>query len=381
MVNVIKNRNVLLVSVGFFFVFFGFSVVQQYLVPIYGLEGNENVALNSLLLVYIFFTLSGFVTPNIISRVGLKKTLVIASIAYTTFSIAALSANVNILYIFSILLGIAAPLLWTSGSTYIIRSVSRKIEGESLGFQISMFSLGSFIGVSAASILLNILPFQFTYALMAFAIFVGTIFFFFLKEIKIEVKRIPISDTIKMLSNPKLLLLMPSVVTSFLSLGLTFTFIPIFIQKSFSFYELTIAIFFMFLTRIISSYVFGRLSDRYSNKKILYSISIATLIGIYFIMGSLNFFTMVLSLSLIILHFSVFYPVLLSILAKAFSKKKLESAVALFQIFTGIGVILSILFTIFFSEIIIFYILTGLVFFSLLTMMAYFGKYGNKNIK
>jgi len=137
----------------------------------------------------------------------------------------------------------------------------------------------------------------------------------------------------------------------------------------------------MFLTRIISSYVFGRLSDRYSNKKILYTISIATLIGIYFIMGSLNFFTMVLGLSLIILHFSVFYPVLLTILAKAFSKKKLESAVALFQSFTSIGVTTSVLITIFFSEIIIFNILTGLVFFSLLTLVAYFGKFGNKNIK
>jgi len=244
MINVIKNRNVLLVSIGFFFIFLGFSAVQQYLVPIFELEGNASVALNSLLLVYIFFTLSGFITPNLISRFGLKKTMIIASIAYTTFTIAAFSANVNILYIFSILLGIAAPLLWTSGSTYVIRSVSRKIEGESLGFQISMYSLGSFVGVSSASILLNLLPFQFIYALMAIAIFVGTIFFFFLKEIKIEVKRIPISDTIKMLSNPKLLLLMPSVITTFLSLGLTFTFIPIFIQKSFSFYELTIAIFF-----------------------------------------------------------------------------------------------------------------------------------------
>lgn len=380
MFRLIRNRNVLLVSLGFFFVFFGFSGVQQYLVPVFNLEGNADIALTSLFLIYIFFTLSGFITPTLISRLGLRKTLILASLTYVTFSLVAIFRDVNVFYLFSILLGIAAPMLWTSGGTYVIRSVNIKMQGESLGFQNSMYMFGAFAGVFLASILLNLISFDVTYIIMASTILIGTILFTLLKEVKIRVKRVPISKTFGMILDKRLLLLMPTVFSSYFIMGMFISAIPLSIQKSFGFFSLTLAIFIIGFIRVLGSYLLGKLSDKYSKKKILYFSAVASLLGIFFFVVSFNIYTLIFSVVLIGLYTAVAYPLILSILGKTYRKENLESSIALFQVFSSIGVTFAILFTLFFTEIVVFEILSGVVIFSLLSLMIYSREFSTKDL-
>mmetsp|Transcript_87307 Transcript_87307/g.154743 ORF Transcript_87307/g.154743 Transcript_87307/m.154743 type:complete len:469 (-) Transcript_87307:48-1454(-) len=129
---VIYRRAVRLLSFGFFGVFSGFQAAQ-------GLQTSLNADLGDINLacIYITFTVLCLVAPLLLNRIerslgGMRRLLVICAAAYSAMALSnvlPVSAEPSFMWavpiVCDILVGIAAPLLWTAQNTYVSRCASR----------------------------------------------------------------------------------------------------------------------------------------------------------------------------------------------------------------------------------------------------------------
>ena len=106
------NKNLFLLSLVFFFTFFGFGSVQQYLTSFFIDIWYENAGFYSLLFIYGGFLLSTLFCTPLIKKLGSKKSIIISIFFYSLFIFSLLSSNIYILYIASILIWISAGFLW-----------------------------------------------------------------------------------------------------------------------------------------------------------------------------------------------------------------------------------------------------------------------------
>src|SRR2546429_1131560 len=106
-------RDILLLSLAFFFSFAGFNSVQLYVTAFFVYIGFPRAGFQSLILIYLFLVLSEPLSALVISHYGAKRSMAIALLFYTLFILALLSKSIIIIYVASSLLGIAASFLWT----------------------------------------------------------------------------------------------------------------------------------------------------------------------------------------------------------------------------------------------------------------------------
>src|SRR3989338_5487349 len=107
------NRNILLLSLAFFFIFLGFSGVQQYVTSYFEDAGLSSVGFVSLILIYVFFTLTSLFSSMILVKIGSRLAMIIGALLYGSYIISLLYPRSWLVYVISALLGVAAGLLWT----------------------------------------------------------------------------------------------------------------------------------------------------------------------------------------------------------------------------------------------------------------------------
>lgn len=109
------NKNVLLVSFGFFWLFGGYAAAQQYLVPLFALQGRTHLALSSLLTLYTAFLFANIFVPKLITILGLRFSLMLGAVGFAGF-ITSVATNTGVIFIYltSILAGIGSSLVWIS---------------------------------------------------------------------------------------------------------------------------------------------------------------------------------------------------------------------------------------------------------------------------
>jgi MFS family permease len=106
--------NILHLSTCFCFVFMAYSVSQSYQTS----SDHPSQGSNALGILYGFFTATNLIVPYILSVLGIKASLFLGSVCYVAFVAANISYSVYSLYIFSALNGIGASLIWTSQGAY-----------------------------------------------------------------------------------------------------------------------------------------------------------------------------------------------------------------------------------------------------------------------
>ncbi|MCX6723534.1 MAG: hypothetical protein NT094_05775 [Candidatus Staskawiczbacteria bacterium] len=151
-----SRRNILFISIAFFFIFFGFGTAQQYLVILFSAQGRGGLALSSLFILYGSFLLTGIVVAKIIPWLGgLKKSLIFGSLTYFLFVASVAVNNMFFLYAASVLVGVGAGLLWVSSGQIITDSSGEHTVGRNLSFQmIGMYS-GNILGIYSGSYVVN----------------------------------------------------------------------------------------------------------------------------------------------------------------------------------------------------------------------------------
>lgn len=176
------KKDIIILSAAFFLIFLSFNTAQQYFAAIYSDFGKEKTAFYSLALIYLFFFIGTFFAPLIAARIGLKKSMIIASLGFAAF-VAAIPLKTDwIMIALSVVLGLGAALLWTAQGAYVIRTTDEKNRAKALGVIISSLFLGSFLGVAGASFLIKMISLELLFFLLAGIAALGTFLLMALEE-------------------------------------------------------------------------------------------------------------------------------------------------------------------------------------------------------
>lgn len=342
MLKILSGKNTVLICLGFFFLFAGFSASQQYLVPLLTLEGKGQMALYSLLLIYSSFTISTLFAPKLIEVMGEKLALIFGAVSYGIFSLSLLSFEL-LLYPASILIGIGASLVWVASTRIITVSTENHLVGSVLGLQRSSFSIGALFGISAGSLFLETIDIASLYMIFALLSFASLFFFVFLDHKKDKITKEKILN-FSYLLDKKLLLLSPVVFATFYLSGLSFSAINL-IALSFS---LGFVGFLSTIGRasvILGDVITGRLSDILNKKMLLYLFVSLTILGCFLIFIKFNIIIITLGAILIGFGMSSVYPICLSLIKERFTLSEYNKASAIFFLYTGIGAMSALLTT------------------------------------
>jgi len=131
----------LVIGLQFLGLFTSFNTTQN-------LQTTQNKTLGFWVLgiLYITFSISNFLAPAIISKIGISKSLVIGATGYIMF----IAANINgfpvFLIIGAIFNGFGAAILWTSQGTYVTQWSRKEDLGRNSGIFFAIFQLNQLIG-------------------------------------------------------------------------------------------------------------------------------------------------------------------------------------------------------------------------------------------
>eukprot|EP01083_Nonionella_stella_P067236 177674_1 len=136
---VVSFRNCIVVSIAFLLVFSGFNGAQRFATS--ADEDAEERSI-SLAIIYTVFTVSTLLVGPIVRRISTHKVFVAATSCYALYIVANIEVIPSVLYISSVLVGIAAPCLWVARGVYITECANQNeiFHHETLNSKLGFFN-------------------------------------------------------------------------------------------------------------------------------------------------------------------------------------------------------------------------------------------------
>jgi MFS family permease len=163
-----KDKNLFMLTIGMSLLLAGFQSTQQFVTMKYSEAGNISTGYLSLTLIYLFFFLGSLFTPVIHSRFGSKNAIIAASLFYILYIIAIAFGQGILVIAASILLGVAASVLWSGHSVYIGLISDEKNRLSKISYFWSIYSLFSCVFIPLAGFIIIITSYEFTFYLYTF---------------------------------------------------------------------------------------------------------------------------------------------------------------------------------------------------------------------
>lgn len=339
------SKNVVWLSLGFMFIFFGFNGIQQYVTVYFSEAGLVSVGFRSLTIIYLLFILFNLLTAAIISKLGAKKSMVFTAIFYTLFILSLLTKSTALIYIAACLLGIGSSLLWTSQNSYLLRASEEKTYGSHAGFFNTLFSLGSATGILLLGLLVSKSSFTIPFVIFSIAPVIGLAFLLKIVDIKMEKQSNQLKQLKKSISSPTVLKLSTIWFSFNFVYGLVIGLIPIEIKNQIGISWVGILSSLFYFMPIFFSYILGRLSDIHGRKNALiysYIISIIGLAVLYIFSGA---FLLIIGIILLAFNFAITRTITFALVGDLASENNLESLTALFWMAQGIGIFSALIFS------------------------------------
>ena len=352
-----KNKGIIFLIVAFFLIFAGFDSSQQYLSSIFYTKNFEMISFICLSIIYIGAIPVNFFVPAICRKFGLKKSLFFSSLAYPFFILSVVLRSEIMLYISSAVIAFAGSILWMSHGTYLTKSTTDKNRGFYSGISFSLLVIGSSITVFFMSFFVEKVGYTTIYFILFLIACFGSISLLFLSNIK-AVERHAIHP-IKLIKNKSMLLFAPFTLSSYFVVGSMISRIPIRITDLFSLSYVGKIISIFGFTIAISTFIIGRLSDKYGYKRFSYLAILSAILGFAIILVSSDVFSFGLGIFFLGLSQSSFLALMYPILHSLF-KREIDSAMALKGVFCCIGIATPLILSMFVGFQVI--VITGIVF-------------------
>ncbi|EGC29637.1 hypothetical protein DICPUDRAFT_158759 [Dictyostelium purpureum] len=112
-------------AIGFLFIFFGYNPTQSLITNIHEKDGSIGLTL-----IYLFFSISCFIAPSIIKKIGLIKSLYLSGFVYALFIFCSIDKLSYLFLPASCAIGFAAGLLWTAQPVYVSQNAASSLQGE-----------------------------------------------------------------------------------------------------------------------------------------------------------------------------------------------------------------------------------------------------------
>ncbi len=335
-------KDVKLLSISFLFIFLGFNGVQQYVTTYFYEAGFVDVGFRSLIIVYLFFALSNPFSAVFVSRYGPKKSMITGAIFYSVFIFSLAFESVVFVYFSSLMLGIAASLLWTGQNVYLIRASDERGYGKSAGFFNSLHSLGGGAGVLFMGFL--IAGFSFKLPFLFFSVFplIGFFLLFGLRDMRCEERKNRFELVKKSVTNITALKLSVIWFSFNFVYGLVIGIVPIEIKDTLGISYVAVLGTLFYAMPILFSYLFGSVSDIAGRKTMIiysYVLCIAGLVLLYF-SGKVM---LIAGIVLLAVNYSIVRPMTFALVGDVTTKKNVEFLTALFWMVQNIGVIFALI--------------------------------------
>jgi len=356
------NKEIKILSLSFLFIFLGFSGVQQYITTFFSESGIVEVGFISLILIYLFITLSEPFSAFFVSKYGTKKSMIIGSFLYFIFIASLLSESPYFIYITSALLGFGASLLWMGQGSFLIRTSDEKSYGKNSGFFDSLQFLGSVIGIIILGFFIEKFLFKSSFFIFSLFPLIGLFLIIGLKDFKTEEKINRFKFIRKSISNITLLKLSSFYFSIQFIFGLVIGIIPIQIKNVLGVSYVGILSSLFFIVPVLFSYFLGKLSDIKGRKKMIILSYIFIIISLIFLYFSASPIFLLSGIILIAFNSAILRPTSFALIGDITTKKNLEFVMALFWIFQNLGIVSALFISkIFIVETKIIYLLSILV--------------------
>lgn len=337
------SKQVQLLGLSFLFLFTGFNGVQQYVTTFFSQIGLSSVGFHSLILIYLFFTLSDPFSAIFVSKYGAKKSMATGAVFYALFILILATKSLVLIYLASMILGIGASLLWTGQNSYLVRITNDENRGTNAGFFGTLLFLGSAIGVIAFGFLIAKFSYQWTFLFAALLAFLGFLLLLRLQDIRSEKPENHLLLLRKAIMSKTAWKLSTIWFSVYFAYGLAIGIIPIEIKKTMGISYVGSLSSLFYITPIFLTLGLGKLSDKKGRKGILLTSFVICILGLITLYFSHEAILLIIGILLIALYFSMVYPLTLALVGDVSTKSNLEYLTAFFWMIQNIGVVSSLL--------------------------------------
>lgn len=149
------NRSLFLLTLGVGLVTLGFVGPHRFTTILFVEQDAPELGFWSIILIYIFYTISSPFSVQVISKFGAKDTLAVSALLYWLYVVTLLLPQRAVMLVVSSLLGFAAAQFWSAQSLYIVNMSDSKHRGVSAGSVSALESLFSIVGVFGFGVMLD----------------------------------------------------------------------------------------------------------------------------------------------------------------------------------------------------------------------------------
>ncbi len=258
-----RSRNVQFLGVSFLLIFFGFDGFQQYVTTYFQHLGIPRIGFLSLVLVYLAFMVGSLPAASVVTRLGAKRSMVVAVTAYALYGFSLLTASPPAILAASMVLGVAGSVLWTAQSAYLIRASDPATYGADAGRFATMFAVGAASGVLLLGILLPTIGFRAGLAAFATIPLLALAVLTRLDDLHGDVKRREWSAAFRMLRSATARRIVIVWFPFNFIQGFILGIVPLKIGEVFGATPaIGVLIALFYLAPVLTAYAFGALSDR-----------------------------------------------------------------------------------------------------------------------
>lgn len=333
---IFENKSIASITMGFFFIFFGFDGAQQYLVPSLEKVGLGSLAINSLLILYSIFFISNLFGPQLISILTPRLSLIIGSLTYALFSITIPFHNAFLLYFSAAALGVGATLLWNASGQIMAQASSAPRFGANQGLKYSALQIGAALGSIFGAILLTRATEMQMFISLAACTLLGCIF---LATIPISVNT---DTTFKENSSNsiflKLFILAPPVFAGYFLMMLGFSSIKILVLERFGINGVALIGPSIRCSSAAGALIGGILAVKYNKKRLLTCAITLALLGTIILAISSDLSLACFGSICVGLSFAGIYPIVTSLI-KGQKEINFDQANGTFHIYTTSGML------------------------------------------
>ncbi len=279
-----KDKNILIISLAFGLLFFGFNAAEQHFTAFYQTIGKRNLAYESLAILYVAIILGNFIGPTVVRKIGTRLAIIWGFVTYTLLVLGIITKNAATIYGLSFLLGIGAGVVGIARTEILRLLAPKQKRGEYAGAIESVRTAGGFMGILAVGSLLRWLSIDNILILLGIVMAMGTLLLLKLENVSDDSQvdlsqRQNLSLMLKLVKDRALLLLVPYSVAGGFLLGLVLGAIPATIEKNFGVAWVGPITSIFHLTLAVVLLLAGHLSDIKGRFGLIYASIIASIIA------------------------------------------------------------------------------------------------------
>lgn len=371
------NKNLLILGFVFFFTFFWFSWVQQFLTSYYQSIWYDNAWFYSLLLIYGGFLIWSLFLVWFIRKIGSRKSIMFSTWFYGLFIFSLLGDSLILLYILSFFIWMSASFLWIWQQSYIILTLKWKNIWKAIWI-INFFTfLWASLGTIILWFLIWLIWYRNAFLIFWFLPFISMPIAYFLMEQNEDFsdKKINIGIMLQYFKNTDLLKLWFFSLSLNFTAGLFFSIVPLHIKDALGITYVWIITALYYIIVMMLSYIIWKYIDKYDNRKIIFCMFllwIFSMIMLFFYKIHYSFiFIWVVTLSLM---FATYTPLIWSIITLISSKNNIKYFSSFFMTCGNLWLVLWVLFASYFYDNRVYFIGWVLIFFSLISYYTIYKK-------